>query len=564
LALAIIVAAGLSCLSCGAVEFVPSPFTPQNVDLIYSPQEDITIVRWKVSSQAPGQDLKFQILLDNGYEDVDFSRSVYPGGASSCTDGSGTCYQYVLRGQYPVQVRNRPIQGDHDVYGILPGPLVTQLDTAVGPTLQVAASTFLPNDQAVGVQMTDRVASAPPYSYPRSYTRTMWPTEGVCVAPAPPDGVTFTPLDPSGTFPPDLPLTTDGTYCVGIRPLPSDGGDAALAQARVATVPIVTDLQQTYSPPVELSPIVYQIVLDLDIPIADRCAGARSKIEMTVDDAMNDPLTIGNTTMKPIKLMTQNIAYDSSVTDASAYCTQQNTPVLPDAASMAQQVFQQISAYPQRFQQVHLFFFSNLNSPLPPTVNTWLNSFLMDLGSPPPGYALDLYAYLFNQGPAALPTPGAPKPNWTMVVPWQDAADPSYGPMLTKYADQSLPYESQPHDASVPVPLLSPDDAAANDGNWIKICDSTLPVTPVNTNPVVEFPGVPAWQIVGLNPPGYLVSFPGNNRVAYQSFVANTIALDYQICSAYCTGHGFTPMSGAAAMKDWSTSSACAATPVTP
>src|SRR5215467_4271573 len=49
-------------VGCGDVLFVPSPFTPQNVDLVYSRQEDISIVRWRIDSTEPtGSDLKFQI-----------------------------------------------------------------------------------------------------------------------------------------------------------------------------------------------------------------------------------------------------------------------------------------------------------------------------------------------------------------------------------------------------------------------------------------------------------------------------------------------------------------------
>src|SRR5436190_5916006 len=38
---------------CGALSFVPSPYTPQHVELIYSAQEDITVVRWRVGAAAP-------------------------------------------------------------------------------------------------------------------------------------------------------------------------------------------------------------------------------------------------------------------------------------------------------------------------------------------------------------------------------------------------------------------------------------------------------------------------------------------------------------------------------
>ena len=44
---------------------------------------------------------------------------------------------------------------------------------------------------------------------------------------------------------------------------------------------------------------------------------------------------------------------------------------------------------------------------------------------------------------------------------------------LAMYVAQNLPYTSQTYDSSVPVPLLSADDAAAYDGGFFKICGSS-------------------------------------------------------------------------------------------
>ena len=68
-------------------------------------------------------------------------------------------------------------------------------------------------------------------------------------------------------------------YCVATRPIPADGGDAAVAQTKVATLPEVMTASRSSTPPVERSPIIYQIVLDLEIPVPDRCADVIQKIE---------------------------------------------------------------------------------------------------------------------------------------------------------------------------------------------------------------------------------------------------------------------------------------------
>jgi hypothetical protein len=542
-------------MGCGDVLFVPSPYTPQNVDLVYSSQEDITIVRWRISSTAQlGDDLQFQILGVNDNKPLDFSQSLFPGGGSLCADGEGSCFQYVQAGQYPVALYPRPVQAVDTTYGTLPGALANA--RTEDQTLGVSPF-FHTNNDLVYVDLTDTVAFESPYVYPRSYDRSMWPTDALCVSDSAPAGVSFSPLDPKTYgFPPDLPLSDKGIYCVGVRPIREDGVSGAVAQGRVATQPQVTDMAQTFTPPVEQSPVIYQIIFDLDIPNPDRCPLALATIESTVDQAMK----MANTTALPVKLTTRNVAIDLNATDASGPCTQQDAPALP-SADMAQAVYQQISQFPQTYQQFHLFFFSNLDSPLAPSLNSSLDALFTDLASPPPPYTLDVKNWLFNPGPAAVATPGTASPSWWMVQTWQDFADPALAQMLDSYAQQNLPYESQLHDASVPVPLLSPDDATSDDGGSIKICDSTLPVTPVEigTSPLVTFLQTEAWPVIDANPPGYQVSFPPNDRIPYAQFAPQSVALDFQVCTAYCD-HPYVSTAGTG-VTSWATSPLCAVFP---
>jgi hypothetical protein len=552
----VLVAITVLSTGCGDVLFVPSPYTPQNVDLVYSSQEDITIVRWRISSTAQlGDGLQFQILGVNDNNPIDFSQSLFPGGGSLCADGAGSCFQYVLPGQYPVALHPRPVQAVQTTYGTLPGELANPRTEA--QTLGVSPF-FHTNNDLVYVDLTDTVAFESPYVYPRSYDRSMWPTDALCVSDSAPAGVSFSPLDPKTYgFPPDLPLSDKGIYCVGVRPIRQDGVSGTVAQGRVATQPQVTDMKQTFTPPIEQSPVIYQIIFDLDIPNPDRCPLALATIESTVDQAMK----MANTTAPPVKLKTVNVAIDPSATDASGLCTQQDAPTLP-SADMAQTVYQQISQLPETYQQFHLFFFSNLDSPLAPSLNSSLSALLTDLGSPPPPYTLDVKNWLFGPPPTSAATPGGASPSWWMFQPWQDFADPLLAQMLDSYAQQNLPYESQLHDTSVPVPLLSPADATSDDGGWIKICDSTLPVTPVDTGttPPMNPPTSPAWQVIGANPPGYLVSFPPNDRIPYAQFAPQSVALDYQVCTAYCTDHPYVSTAGTG-VTSWATSSLCAVYP---
>jgi hypothetical protein len=543
-------------VGCGDVSFVPSPYTPQDVDLVYSAQEDITIVRWRTSSTVPSDsEVRFQILGAEGFQDIDFSQSAFgQAGGTACADGVGSCFQYVVRGRYATFKGGRPIQAVHARYGVFSGA-IAQVDSV--PQTLTVDSFFHSGNQIVSVAITDLVASQGPYLYPRTYNEGMWPTNGLCLSDTVPDGVSFLPLDPATwSFPPDLHpdnrLTDAGIYCVAVSPLPDDGGAASLAEARIATQPEVVTLHQTFTPPVVRSPVMYQIVLDLDIPLTDRCPYTSKKIEMLVDQYMN---YAGNGSVDVKKLPTIYLAGDDpSLPDGSGDCVQQNGNTL-EASMLADQVMQQVTSRPEQYQQFHFFFFDNIAAPMPQPLTDSLSAFFQALEMAPTPYQLRTLSWLFNPG---LGQANPPNPGWTMTPSWQSVDDPLFEQQLSSYVMESLPYQSQSHDPSEPVPLLSSDDATKYDGAQIKICQSAPFVLPVDITSGNEFFS-PSWQVMAADPPGYLVSLPTQQQAAFSSFVQASATVDYQICTRYCDNHPY--VSTAKMGEDsWTASSTCAET----
>jgi hypothetical protein len=517
------------------VHFIPSPFTPQNVEMVFSLQEDITVMRWRVSSTAPG-DTRFELLGPSGYEPVPFQASVFPGGIGPCAaNHPGSCAQYVVRGQYQPGDGVRPIRAVHPVYGVLPGS--TPDVTTVSETLTLQ-SFFRAHNDLVYVNIEDRVASDGPYVFPRPYEHAMWATTGLCVSESAPDGVGFSPLDATGGFPPETPLTVNGVYCVAARPMPADSGAAVLVQTRIATNPEVISRHHRYRPTVETAPIVYQIVLDLEIPVADRCASAIQLIESEVADAL-----VG----APVrKLPTVNLAGGPS----GAGCMQRDDREL-GAADMAQAVKQQIIASPEVHQQFHLLYFNNLDAPLPAKLAESFRGLFNALSSPP-GYDLFTLRWLFNPGAGTIPDLG-----WWRWTPWLAADDPAFERALVEYADEALPYKSQSHDLDEPVRLLTAAEAAPHDGALIKICTSSPTVQPLESTDPPLVPSGWSWPIHADDPPSYVVSLPTQIAVPRSSFVQTGVELDYQICSRYCVDHPFLNTAGRGVLS-WRNTPDCA------
>jgi hypothetical protein len=328
-----------------------------------------------------------------------------------------------------------------------------------------------------------------------------------------------------------------------------------VAQGRLATVPEVKDMHQTFVPPVEQSPVIYQIVLDLEIPNADHCVSSLQAIESLVDEYMH------KTTVPVVKLPTINIATNPTATGGSPNCAQVAGATLP-ATDMADAVWQTVTSFPETHQQFHFLYFNNQSFLLPTTLTDSLKALFNGLMVAPPPYDLRTFSWLFNPGPAAVTGP-----NWSMSTPWlgQAADDPTLETALAMYVTQNLPYTSQTYDQSVPVPLLSPADAVTYDGGYFKICASTPRVQAAYTAPPERLSGYGygyggwAWEIKASDPPGYFVNLPQVISAPGPSFTRASASVRFQVCTAYCD-HPFEATNGTGATS-WMASPLCAELP---
>ncbi len=523
---------------CGDVQFHLSPYTPENVELILSAQEHVSVVRWRVTAAPPVEDTRFELWGPNGYTPIAFDKSVFPGGITPCADGSGSCAQYVTRERLDPPSGTRLVRAVHSQYGVLPGAEVKS--RWLSKTMSLTSFFRARNDE-VFVNVEDAIGTDGPYNYPRSFERAMWPTDGLCVSDSPPEGVSFSTLDNTGVFPPELPLTENGIYCVATRPIPSDGGDRAFDQTRIATLPEVLTAEAEFKPPIEASPILYQIVLDLQIPIADRCADAISGIEGIVRQYLRS----SSMPVETRQLQTINLAVSSS-----SNCDQDSRRQLP-AAAMAQEIKKAITSFPEVHQQFHLLYFNNLAAILPETLNESFRALLEAL-SPPAGYELTTYPWMFNSGLASISDIG-----WNLT-PWTSIEDPGLIQALILYSSR-LPYRTQLHPYDLPVPLLSDEEAAAHDKQLIKICFASpyaLPVTKPDLTPIYT----PSWEISADDPPYYLVDLPIQIASPQSDFIENVSLVQYQICTRYCVDHPYRTTAGEDA-SSWKTNVACVKDP---
>ena len=503
------------------------------------------MVRWWVAASPPVSQTRFELLgSDGSYAPVDFSQSVFAGGINDCKDGRGSCAQYVVRGQYAVAPGARPVQAIHDVYGLLPGPPATTEEVPETIALQ---SFFHPGNTQVTLNVSDSVGRSGKYEFPRSFEKTMWATEGLCVSDTAPDGVSFSPLDPqTGSLDPPQPLTDSGTYCVATRPIPADQGDSTLLETRIATLPEVVTGTHKYTPPIERSPIMYQLILDLEIPVPDRCTDTIQKLEDITQRAM-----VGGG-VSVHKLPTINLAAE----DPMSPCAQTSTRQFA-STDIAQAVKELIISLPEVHHQYHMLYFNNLDAPVPSALVNSIQATKSALSKAPDGYELRTFSWLFQPvgpGPASFNDPTL----WWAYWPWQ-TPDKSFELKLAGYSVSNLPYTTQTHDDNKPVPLLSTDDVAAyeSENAWIKVCAPSSPIRRWSELPYPHEIFEPTWKITTADPPAYLVTLDTQTVVESSKFVEKSVTIQYQVCTRYCDGHPFLAMDNSGELS-WLDTFACA------
>jgi len=545
--------------ACGNVTFVDAPFAPRGIDLVYSAQEDVTAIRWRLAATEPDPEVRYELLDAAGkWQPVDFGASVYQGGIAVCGDKKGgLCGQMVVRGRYqPPADALTPLRSRNPTYDVSPGDAPGSHEYPVTLSLK----TFFSRDN-VGLVTTidDRIGGDPTFRFPRPLEGATWERRGVCIPGYFPADVRFTAVTGlKEPWPAPAPLSADGFYCAAVRPVRVDGQPGADVQLPIDTVPQVVNGKHSYTVPTEKTPFSYQIVLDLSIPVADRCQDAIQSIQALVAKNLGRH--------SPLRALPM---HDLSATDPETQqpgipCRQSPLRALQGSA-LADEVKTAAASWPEKHQRYFLLYFNNLRAPLPDLLTRSLGEFVDTLANPaPPG---DFVAQLWPFGPMEMVQSYG---SWgTQVTPWSTATDPDFESQLDGFGATNLPLISEVQDPSQPVPIFkTAAEAQALDGGWLRLCQ--ISITPLQgaglqlvtqgSDGPVPLPTATEYQIQGDNPPGYLLSVPEVWAVPSPGFTPHQSHIDYEVCTRYCS-HPFTSESGVPVTAGWFGNALCVGPP---
>ncbi len=385
----------------------------------------------------------------------------------------------------------------------------------------------------------------------------VWDRRGVCVPGFYPPDAQFAPVDGlTQPWPAPSPLSDTGRYCAGVRAKPASGATGPDDQIAIDTVPEVIDEDAPpYVVPTQMTPFTYQIVLDLSIPASGRCPEAVQTIQSMVASVFGR-----YSELRTLPTIDLSAGIDPQTGMPGVPCRQSPYRAL-DAAGVAQQIKLAAASWPEQHQRYYLLYFNNLRAPLPDSLTSSLDDFSQTIVTPPPPG--DFQALLWPWGPMEMTSSFG---GWNMSpVSWTSADDPAFLGQLEAFASRQLPLISEIQDPSVPVPLLTADQAQQYDGGLIRLC--TISITPLQSNGlqmvghdadgnVTILPTAAQYPVKKDDPPAYLLEVPPVWAVSKFGFMPHTALIHYEICTRYCD-HDFTAESGSAIMSGWLDSPYC-------
>ena len=304
------------------------------------------------------------------------------------------------------------------------------------------------------------------------------------------------------------------TACLAVRPSLPPGGPAVGERSLTARA-VLTDYEHVYSPAVEVAPIVFVPLFDLEIPDVARCQTAQDLVRATLISVATEIATQPSAPTEVLALAPESIAVVDGVP-----CRQNNQRTF-SAQGLAERVNRAIDEAfgPDRRVRVTWVYANNLFLPLPPALDAALIALREE------------FAALDRRDDFMIALATAPATDQIAVnvrLDWVATEEPTFRTAIEDLMTAVWPFRSVIHTEQTTVSLLSEDQPSPP--LFYRICDANRPdvepvqplLTGLNVRPAA--PDVPAYRVP--LPPVILAS-PGE-------FTLPSVVVEWQACEALC------------------------------
>lgn len=502
--------------ACAFVQFEKGAYVVRDLTAVYSQQEDVTFLSWKLREDANVGEVTFELYRGGSYERIDLDEAYFPAEPYEC-DGDRLCFQYQVDGNYTLPSGRSAIRTRHVDRGIFAG------DSGDG---QKVETTFglepigVDNNGAYEPTVADWFEeNGVPLR--RGWQWQLVGAEGTVRAPqncrSPEDGSwrSITADRARGGAIGLSETWLEAPTCVAVRP---DGQtiDEAVAVAPLPPSAETSVLRQSYEPDRIDAPIYYGVLLDMSIQNEERCESVRSQLLETISSAVQaegDPTKLGG--YRPISPESGQPLNGCDQVSGRTYPINR---MIQDAA----EVDGQLSPRRVRF----VFIYIN-NSPLPlsESIRQDLLALTTQLGEQ---NDLNLSNWAIGSGRVLQLA------EWGRQIGWRPISSDTFRGAIESTADSALPYATMDHENDRNISLDGPESGPRP--RRFKVCRST-PVS-VRIGSTAEPPmfgaSDPSAPWPASAPPYIRVSFPPQILVPDAEYRTRRVDMVIEVCTRFC------------------------------
>ncbi len=507
----------LACvLVCGCtfVEFERSPYAARDLVVVYSSQEDLSFLSWKLGEEADVEAADFELYRDGDYRPIEIDRAPYPAAPYSCGNKE-QCVQFQVDGRLPISSEASPVRTVHEGIWGGPRPEVHSVETTFG-----IAPFAIDNNDAIDPGLSDWF-SANDVPLRRDFEFQLVERAQDCAEAA--DNRWRTMGRPSAV---DYGWV-EQPKCFASRPKRRDTPGPVLTEPLDPSAETFYE-RQRYEPTSEQAPIIYGVLLDLHIADESRCHLVKERLLDMVDeafDARGEP-----------QLLDVYLPIDAQSGDDIEDCTQSPNRYYPVGEMLLES---EVAAAPFDPQDVRVVWLYVNNSRLP--VDEELIADLDELSTPPSSQPnLEFFHWSLGYGWARAALGSNAQTGWRPIDDETLEAD------IDAFADNTLPFLTMKHDSETEVTITRPQ--GADDPRFFKVCTAQPPYAAVGNAPgqPPEFdatsPAAP-WPAADGVEPFYTVELIPQHLVEFSSYRNQPVEIVVEVCSRFCD-HAFRTAGG--------------------
>jgi hypothetical protein len=503
---------------CADVRFEKSPYAIRGLEVVYSEQEDLTFLSWRLRDEADPGKVRFELNQSDQWLPLDLDEAPFPAEPYEC-DGDYLCFQYQLSGRYRLEdVDERPLRSIHDTEGLYAGGV---------PRFQRVERTF-----GIDPIALDRNATIDPKRFDwfaqnaipleRDYTHQLvgssrgYGEAGGCAEPSPGAWRALgSRVDPRDGW-------VEEPVCLSARPDRQDRPGVVVTVAFPPGAELFSE-QQDYVPPEERPPLLYLHLVDLLIRGEARCASARDGLVNEFDDR------IGRRSPDAIRLgvFTPTDPETGQPTNGCQQASDQDYPV--------RQIAELVKAEAARLEptNVKLVVVYMNNVELPPSEQVLAQ--LVALGDELASVDnVDLHSLAVGSNAIIGLFP------WSDSIGWRPITDETFFGDIENWSEYHLPFRTTLHDPSTPVRVRAP--VGARQPAYFKMCAVTpQALTGVEFGPwsdpvdqALVPPGALTFPWTPEGEPSYTTALPTQVLVSFEEYTRQSSSVVVEVCERFC------------------------------